>query len=233
MLARASRSSFIKYLIILISFVSAYAYLTYSDLVLIRAGTPKSTSLSYGFNVFWMATMRSNTHLGWLARIMAYLSILVILLLSWGALLRKDLRCAYGGPKGIYLDAFRAGSAIYIGTFMLGNNWDYRLVFLIFTIPQLIIWASWNSNQIRLISRLTLVSIFVSLWYLKWKNVIDSLPHGNWTSFTLDEISNWAVFGSLMYLLFWSMPDWLRTLAENTQALLLRLSYLKRNHIAP
>jgi hypothetical protein len=27
------------------------------------------------------------------------------------------------------------GAAIYVGTFMLSANWDYRLIFLIFCIP--------------------------------------------------------------------------------------------------
>ena len=33
-----------------------------------------------------------------------------------------------------FLDAFRAGAGIYVGTFMLGNNWSYRLIFLILVI---------------------------------------------------------------------------------------------------
>lgn len=34
--------------------------------------------------------------------------------------------------------AFRIGAGLFVGTFALGNNWDYRLVVLILTIPQLL-----------------------------------------------------------------------------------------------
>ena len=32
------------------------------------------------------------------------------------------------------------GASIYIGCFILGNNFDYRFTFLILTIPQMVSW---------------------------------------------------------------------------------------------
>lgn len=98
-----------------------------------------------------------------------------------------------------HLDAFRAGAGIYIGTFFLGNNWAYRLMFLIFVIPQLV---SWRKDERRgLISLVALFSILVSTWSI-WLNRF--FP--NRLVFAIDETSNWLLFASLFYLLLCSMP---------------------------
>ena len=38
------------------------------------------------------------------------------------------------------LDAFWAGAAIYVGTYVFSSNFDYRLVFLLLCVPQLCAW---------------------------------------------------------------------------------------------
>ncbi len=50
--------------LILLVYVSFY----YSDLILISSGTPRSTSLSYGLNVFWMRVASFNAGFGFVAR---------------------------------------------------------------------------------------------------------------------------------------------------------------------
>ena len=52
---------------------------------------------------------------------------------------------------------FLAGASIYVGTYIIGANVDYRLVFLIFTIPHII------NLENKLIKYLLLISYFVSL----------------------------------------------------------------------
>ena len=37
----------------------------------------------------------------------------------------------------LHIDAFRIGASIYVGTYLLGSSFGYRLMFLLFTIPQL------------------------------------------------------------------------------------------------
>lgn len=39
------------------------------------------------------------------------------------------------------LDAFWIGAGLYVGTFALGSNFNYKLVCLIFAVPQLLSWA--------------------------------------------------------------------------------------------
>ena len=37
--------------------------------------------------------------------------------------------------RGRSVDLMLVGAAIYVGTFILSSNWDYRLIFLVFCIP--------------------------------------------------------------------------------------------------
>lgn len=103
-----------------------------------------------------------------------------------------------------YIDAFRAGAGIYLGTFLLGNSWAYRLIFLIFIIPQLVAWIKTNHNH-KLIALTALVSSIASCCPT-W---IDSG--------ILDEIFNWLLFISLLYLMLDSLPPFLHRLMLRTK----------------
>ncbi len=92
-----------------------------------------------------------------------------------------------------YLDAFRAGSGVYLGTFLLGNCWSYRMIFLIFMVPQLVTWIKIDRDR-KLISIVSIVAIIGSCCPT-W---IDSG--------ILDEIFNWLLFISLLYLMISSLP---------------------------
>ena len=98
-----------------------------------------------------------------------------------------------------HIDAFRAGAGIYMGTFFLGNCWAYRLMFLIFVIPQLV---SWRKDIKRgFISLIALICIIISCWSLWGKDIYSGRP-----AFAIDEISNWILLASLFYLWLSSLP---------------------------
>src|SRR5262249_53337730 len=42
-----------------------------------------------------------------------------------------------GDVDDLKLDAFWAGAAVYAGSWVFGNNYDYRLAFLVLCVPQL------------------------------------------------------------------------------------------------
>jgi hypothetical protein len=39
------------------------------------------------------------------------------------------------------LDFFLAGAATFVGTFAIGHNYNYRMAFLLLTLPQLLRWS--------------------------------------------------------------------------------------------
>lgn len=98
------------------------------------------------------------------------------------------------------LTAFRMGALIYVGTFLLGNNWDYRLTFLIFTIPQLSRWVFLLNSK----ERWLIAGIFFSLLFSCWSMFINYYM-------LFDETMNWILFGGLAYLFIASAPEWFRT----------------------
>ena len=63
------------------------------------------------------------------------------------------------------LAAFRMGASIYIGTFLLGNNWDYRLAFLVLVLPQLLEWTRSSIKKHRTIALASLFGVLVSCWH--------------------------------------------------------------------
>ena len=83
--------------------------------------------------------------------------------------------------------ALHVGALIYLGTFMTANNFDYRLVFLLLTLPQLIEWASLPAHRLTSLAQTTLLAIVALLWVgslSEWLNL--------W-----DELASWAVAGLL------------------------------------
>jgi hypothetical protein len=94
------------------------------------------------------------------------------------------------------LIAFHAGALIYLGTFALANNFDYRLVYLLLTLPQLAAWVRGPAHRLSSLAAATLVTILVLLWVgslSEWLNL--------W-----DELASWVVAGLLVALIVATMP---------------------------
>jgi hypothetical protein len=98
------------------------------------------------------------------------------------------------------IEAFRIGSSIYIGTFLIGNNWDYRLIFLLFTIPQILAWLK-TQVQFESISGLALMAIILTTWLSSKSHQIHYL----------DELLNWLLFLFFAYSTILTLPNWLKS----------------------
>lgn len=206
---RLGRSALLRYALIITALTVGYVALTYSDLALVRQATPRSTGVSFGRNVAWMRIERSDKVKGECIKLWSYLSLALSFCWAFSALLREDF-VPGDQDRPISLDALRAGAAIYVGTFLLGNNFDYRLMFLILTMPQMTVWVRSPARGIRACSVVVLVFTFLSLWGLFIGPTVRGLPYGGLTAFAVDEIANWIVFAGLLYLFCWSMPDWVK-----------------------
>jgi hypothetical protein len=114
------------------------------------------------------------------------------------------------------LAAFRMGASVYVGTFLLGNNWDYRLAFLVLVVPQLMQWIGAGSKRLRTATYISMTALLLSCWhFLLYK--IPFYPffgsaHEFWIAF--DEVANWVLFASLAFLLFASMPGWVKEMSK-------------------
>jgi hypothetical protein len=108
------------------------------------------------------------------------------------------------------IDAFRVGSGIYVGTFLFGSsNWDYRLIFLLFVVPQLMLWSGSSSKCISIISRLTIAGTVFSLWGYMIIPTLNTFCFRT-CSYLLDALLDWVIFFGLFFLFSYSLPTWIR-----------------------
>lgn len=128
-----------------IAFVLAAALLTLqrSDLLLIRRGTPTSLAASFGVlslqDALWYG-LRHHRVLGTYVMVAAtaagavlwcWLAGLAVAVWAWNAPNRVQ-RSLLESREGALFFTF---GAIYVSSFVIGSNWDYRLIFLIPTLP--------------------------------------------------------------------------------------------------
>jgi len=116
--------------------------------------------------------------------------------------------------------AFRMGASIYVGTFLLGNNWDYRLAFLVLVIPQLVDWIHSLGKSFRIVSWMSMILVLLSCWHfwiveIPLASIYGSMEDSRKFWIILDELFNWMLFAGLAYLLVASAPAWLKELPRN------------------
>ena len=195
-----------------------YVILTYQDLSIINDATPRSPIFSYGCKVvafMWRDRGGLTTIESWRA-LEVLLFFLIIGSVASGFLIDR-LWPTPVQTDHKHMDAFRLGAGIYIGTFLLGNNWDYRLVFLLFTFPQLWAWCLTSIKPLRVGARLGLVVAAISLWSWFIEPIFGILANGAAAWVWIDEIANWLLFGTLSYLVITTLPEWIPRLWQRKE----------------
>jgi hypothetical protein len=84
-----------------------------------------------------------------------------------------------------------------VGTFATANNFDYRLVFLLLTLPQLLEWAAVPAHRLSSLAATTLLSIVILLWIGSFSEQLQL-----W-----DELASWVVAGELTALIAVTLPS--------------------------
>ncbi len=208
-LLRQPRRRFLTLSGISCGILAIYVLLTRNQVLLISKGELRGTTISYGFNVLHtsMGDHFGSRGLGLVVTGISFLVAAGIIFLG----IRTRGRCFSCRQPIVeqHLDGFRLGAAIYIGTFLLGNNWDYRLIFLLFMIPQLVEWAREKDPKLVLAARWTLGLVMASLWMQFFFHFARFIPWGGHGFFALDEMANWGLLAGLLYLLPRTGPDWL------------------------
>ena len=190
-----------------------YVVTNFESIILISKATPRFTIFSYGGRVIFDVIFKKldryyysfyNSHIpqyfNQIKLLLFSLTIALFLLISY--LLAKHTENLFQNNKLNInqIEAFRIGSSIYIGTFLIGNNWDYRLIFLLFTIPQILAWLK-TQVQFESISGLALMAIILTTW-------LSSKSH---QIYYLDELLNWLLFLFFTYSTILTLPNWLKS----------------------
>jgi hypothetical protein len=87
--------------------------------------------------------------------------------------------------------AFLFGSGIYCGTFLLGTNFIYRLMFLLLCLPQL---SDWQRKESAVDERKIELGLFATVLSVLWLN---GGPNGHTTFLLVPHLINWLLFFGL------------------------------------
>ena len=205
------KRDFWRFLMPLVVLFFIYCWISLDDFRQIYNVTPRGRSGAYGVYVLpmmiekvlqgWTVFPELHAHVIAVAPVFFYGVASLILLISLYTLWDKN---TLSRPvAGVHINPFRVGACIYIGSFLLASNWNYRMIFLIFTIPQLFAWLSIADIRLLRILRITLACILFSCWSMFIQGILGSYI------FILAEIANWVVFAGLTYLFLASLPNWL------------------------
>ncbi|WP_019487605.1 hypothetical protein [Kamptonema sp. PCC 6506] len=180
---------------------------------LVSKTTPRATKLSYGGKVIFDIIFNNleiyfdnfyNAQIPQLFEkiklLLFVFTILLFFFMSYLLAKRTDALSQNNTLNINQIEAFRIGASIYMGTFLIGNNWDYRLIFLLFTIPQILAWLK-TGSQLTSISSLALMAIILTTW----------LSNQSPKIYYLDELLNWLLFLFFTYAFILSLPKWLKT----------------------
>ncbi|MPZ72356.1 MAG: DUF2029 domain-containing protein, partial [Nitriliruptorales bacterium] len=191
---------------------AVYAAATLADIRVVAGTATQGQAYSYGARILLSRIVRlvgfqPETGASSAKQALAILPVLALMgLLALWAYRRfpRPAEATYR-PMPWRLLSFLLGTAIYLGTFAVANNFDYRLIFLILTLPQLFEWASRDeaatadaapTQEWQALSAVTLGAIVILVW-------IGSL----WEPLGLfDELASWAVAGLLGALALRSLP---------------------------
>lgn len=193
------------------AFVVLYLVYSYGDLGLISRATPRGTWLSYGRNVLWMELEFHHPLFSLPLRRISWLMLLAMG--AWagiGAVRRARSPSAPLLPEApaVERDAFRVGAACFTGTFLLGNNFDYRLVFLLFAVPLLVRWSRANGAPLTRVARVGL-GMVTALWWWPYLELLQPASESlRLLTMVCGELISWTAFATLLRLLAESLPDW-------------------------
>jgi hypothetical protein len=139
--------------------------LPFTELGRVRAATPTSDIMSYGVpTLTTFIESRKGLHLNPL--IAAACGLLASLLPLLSSKVRSILAVSAVDDRAS--QAFLAGAAVYLGTFLLAGNFDYRLIFLSLCVPYLLGLRNVILRRIVLISVLLACNQPLLLVSLNW-----------------------------------------------------------------
>ena len=187
--------------------LAVYAVFTFDELTSSMEGMTRLADLSWGASVAPEALGLSDRS----TTIVVVAGVAAGLALSVGLALALRGREAWGGEDERRLDAFWIGAGVYVGTFVVGSNFNYKLVCLIFTVPQLLAWSS-RAHARMPFAGLALAAVVATFWVgveRPFSPGIGDLWLDALRFFPFDEILTWGLFVYLATALWLTVPSWL------------------------
>jgi hypothetical protein len=178
----------------------AYALITIGDIQAIARVAPQGDYHSFGARILPAAIYHRFVPDRWQGgdltkQLVAVVPVLVAAPFVWFRGRRRLAEPDQDADSSTRL-AFYLGSLIFLGTFAIGNNFDYRLVFMLLTLPQLFDWVTDEADPRRWLAAITIAILLILLWIGALSEPLK----------LTDEVVTWATVGLLLALLAASVP---------------------------
>lgn len=210
LVARFSRQTFI-FACVMASLSLIYLGQTMHYVSLIRRNVPTTFILSYGYKAIFLGVdhIRSEAGLGpvgladtWMPlSLVAAVAICAACAAVTSFRKRHEFCPVHTSVAGT---AFLFGAGIYCGTYLLGTNFIYRLMFLLLCIPQLLDWQI-QQRENNKVAGIAEVGLFVTVLGVLWLN---GNANGHSIFLVLPQLLNWFLFFCLGTVI---MLNFLRT----------------------
>ena len=194
LLARFSRRTFLfacAILVVSLIYLGAIA----ESVLLIRRNVPTTFILSYGYKAVFLGLDHMRAEAGiapmrladtWTPAVVAALVIMCAFVVALNAYLKRSEFCLVDvNAAGT---AFLFGAGIYCGTYMLGTNFIYRLMFLLLCLPQLQDWLVQRGSGRKATAELGLFGIVLGVLWLNGN------ANGHSSFLLLPQLLNWLLF---------------------------------------
>jgi hypothetical protein len=219
--ARFSKQSFI-FACAIAALSLIYLDLTMKYIFLIRRNVPTTFILSYGYKSIFLGLDHIRSEAGLspigLADTWVPMSTAVLVLICAAAVAANSSRERSGScsvAESAAGNAFLFGAGIYCGTYLLGTNFIYRLMFLLLCVPQLLDWQILRRSEGGKAAGNTELGLFVSVLGVLWLN---GNADGHTIFLLLPQLLNWLLFFCMAAVLMLNLS---RTWAGMTPAIAL------------
>jgi hypothetical protein len=169
-----------------------YLFAIRADLRTLARVTPQPDTFSYGLLIVSQWFAAGTSAVTSVIHPREWQAALLLLIVGASVLAQRRGRIrlprATGPPAQRDLDLFVAGAGVYVCSYALARNFDYRLVFLLLTIPQLLRWT----HDRRPLALLALAALLGTLWLDS--NMTSQVPLLGSALHSWDELSNFEPF---------------------------------------
>lgn len=204
---KEKKKTFLKIIFIFGLLFSIYIIVTFRDIMLISEGTPRVFYYSYGCigvinSLNYLLKHFFDIQIKHLY-IASWVLIFFVLFAVYSVSFFKKIKITYNSNN---LSSFRIGASIYVTTFILGQNFVYRLVFLFFTLPLLLEWIRTKSN-LKYVSLISLLCIIFTCWLFFWE--LRAFKNSHLISFILGN-AHLLLVSIFIFMLLNTLPNYIK-----------------------
>jgi hypothetical protein len=181
-----------------------YLGVIFNDVLLIGRNVPTTFALSYGYKVIFLGLDHTRSEAGlkpielaatWVPFLTAALVVLCAAAVAFHRFRTQREVCSV--DASVAGTAFLFGAGIYCGTYVLGTNFIYRLMFLLLCVPQLLDWQV-HRRQGHKTTGIAESGLLVSVLGVLWAN---GNANGHEIFLLLPQLLDWLLFYYLVVVL--------------------------------